>query len=62
MATTRKTRKTTEAPPPSSTLAAATVRDMVRQMLREAFTSHSRELEKHLNDINRRLTELENRS
>ena len=66
MATTRKTR-TTKSTSRAATGAAVgqnmgegAVRDLVGQMLREAFGTHSRELEQHLNDINRRLSALEN--
>jgi len=35
------------------------VREVVETMLRDAFQTHSRDLEKHLRDINSRLTTLE---
>ena len=56
-ATRKKNTKT-----PTQTMGEGVVRDIIGQMLREAFGAHSRDLEKHLNDINRRLVALEKRS
>jgi hypothetical protein len=57
MATTRKTKKTTEAT--KSDLTEPMVRDLVTYMVRDAIRTTSRELEQHLNDINTRLVALE---
>ena len=58
MPTTRKNRNT---PTPTQNMGEGVVREIIGQMLREAFGAHSRDLEKHLNDINRRLMALEKR-
>ena len=57
-ATRKKNTKTTT----TQTMGEGVVRDIIGQMLREAFGAHSRDLEKHLNDINRRLVALDKRS
>ena len=62
MATKRTTKRTTTtAPATPQTMGEGAVRDIVNQLLRDAFRLQSRELEQHLNDINDRLTALEKR-
>ena len=55
------TRKKNTKPTTTQTMGEGVVREIIGQMLREAFGAHSRDLERHLNDINRRLMALEKR-
>lgn len=57
MATTRKTKKTTETP--IEGMSEPAVRNLVQHVVRDAIRTTSRELEQHLNDINTRLLALE---
>jgi hypothetical protein len=62
MATKRTTKRTTSTTPTApQTMGEGAVRDLVNQLLRDAFRLQSRELEQHLNDINDRLVALEKR-
>lgn len=61
MATKTTNRTTTTRPAVAQTMGEGAVRDIVSQIVREAFRSHARELEQHLNDINDRLVALEKR-
>jgi len=60
---TKKTtnRTTTTRAAVAQTMGEGAVRDIVNQVVREAFRSHARELEQHLNNINDRLLDLEKR-
>ena len=55
------TRKKNTPEPITQTMGEGAGREIIGQMLREAFGSHARDLEKHLSDINRRLLALEKR-
>tara|TARA_Y100000310_G_scaffold226440_1_gene228561 strand:+ start:936 stop:1127 length:192 start_codon:yes stop_codon:yes gene_type:complete len=63
MATTRKTQKKTKgsSAPGGQSMGRGAVRDLVEEVLRGALRTQARELEKHLNDIDTRLTALEKR-
>jgi len=62
MATKRTTKSTASTTPTApQTMGEGAVRDLVNQLLRDAFRLQSRELEQHLNDINDRLINLEKR-
>ena len=62
MATKRTTKHTTLTTPSGpQNMGEGAVRDLVNQLLRDAFRLQSRELEQHLNDINDRLVALEKR-
>ena len=53
----KSTRKTADA----ALLKEADVREVVDQMLRDAFASYSRDMEGHLKDIHKRIQSLEKR-
>ena len=53
----KSTKKTSDAP----LLKEADVREVVDQMLRDAFASYSRDMEGHLRDIHERIQSLEKR-
>ena len=59
--TKRTTTRSTTTPQPTQTMGEGAVRDIVQQIVRDAFQTHARELEQHLNNINERLVALEKR-
>ncbi len=56
----RKTTKSRQSPSPQ-VMGPGAVRDLVEEVIRDALRVQARELEKHLQDIDRRLTSLERR-
>ena len=58
---TRKTKKSSTTTTTPQTMGPGAVRDLVEEVVRTAVRTQARELESILNDINTRLTTLENR-